>query len=130
MRCVGVGNLPLRRRECGPVDALSTRGASSPACHVGQALISHVWPVYSLRRLQTVVRFRCPFPTLPSPVFRRCGWQVRTFTAASDGRLLFRLCESDERQTAVWGRAHRMARKDCLPPLCKYATLLVARWNE
>src|SRR5216683_6745503 len=23
---------------------------------------------------------------------------------------------------AVWGRAHRMARKDCLPPLCNYAT--------
>ena len=35
---LGVGHLPLRRRESGPVDALSTRGASSPACHFGSGL--------------------------------------------------------------------------------------------
>src|SRR6266568_5127536 len=35
---LGVGSLPLRRRESGPVDALSTLGASSPACHFGSGL--------------------------------------------------------------------------------------------
>jgi hypothetical protein len=125
---LGVGNLPLRRRESGPVDALSTLGASSPACRFGSGLEQPL--VARLSNDDVFTRqfaFAVPFPTLPSPVSHPCGWQDQTFTAASDGRLLFRLCESDEHQMFVWERAHRMARKDCLPPLCNYATLLVAR---